>query len=142
MQQSIPFGDRDTLSLGLRAAGTTLRDAIFTNYRLGGFLEISGLRTTELQGPYLGRARAVYLRRVGTLPVIGKAYFVGGSLEIGNVWPSRDVCDALGYVQGGQRVRRRRHDIRTALPRVGHRHGRQFDVVPAARTTLSAGVHT
>src|SRR5262249_60489419 len=59
--------------------------------RLGGFLEISGLRSQELQGSYLGRARAVYLHRTGSLPVFGNTYYLGGSLEIGNVWPQRSA---------------------------------------------------
>jgi NTE family protein len=101
LNQSIPFGEHDTLNLGLRAAATTLRGGLFTNYRLGGFLEISGLRTTELQGPYLGRARAVYLRRVGTLPAIGTTYYVGGSLEIGNVWSSRGAVSLSDTYKAG-----------------------------------------
>jgi len=100
IHQSIPFTDRDTLNLGVRAAGTNLKGAI-TDFRLGGFLEISGLRITELQGPYLARGRAVYLHRMGTLPVIGNTYYAGGSLEIGNVWQSRDAISAADTYKAG-----------------------------------------
>jgi len=92
VHQSIPIAERDTIDLGLRLAATNFFDPlILGNYRLGGFLEISGLRTEELEGSYLGRARAVYLHRVGQLPVVGSTYYLGGSLEVGNVWQERSA---------------------------------------------------
>ena len=91
IHQSIPFGDEDAINLGLRLAGSNRFDPVLTNFRLGGFLEISGLRAQELQGSYLGRARAVYLHRTGSLPVFGNTYYLGGSLEIGNVWQERSA---------------------------------------------------
>ena len=46
----------------MRVAGTNLFEpTLLGNFRLGGFLELSGLRTGELEGQYLGRARAVFL---------------------------------------------------------------------------------
>jgi len=98
---ALPLGDRDTVNLGVRAAATNLKDAPVTDYRLGGFLEISGLRTAELRGPYMGRARAMYLHRMGSLPVIGNTWYAGGSLEIGNVWPSRDAISAADTYKAG-----------------------------------------
>jgi NTE family protein len=92
VHQSIPFGDLDAINLGLRLAGTNVFDAtLLGNFRLGGFLEISGLRSQQLEGAYLGRARAVYLHRMGTLPVFGNTYYLGGSLEVGNVWQQRSA---------------------------------------------------
>ncbi|HET7033182.1 MAG TPA: patatin-like phospholipase family protein [Casimicrobiaceae bacterium] len=92
VHQSIPFGEEDAINLGLRLAGSNRFDpTLLTNFRLGGFLEISGLRYQELQGSYLGRARAVYLHRTGSLPVFGNTYYLGGSLEIGNVWQERSA---------------------------------------------------
>ena len=100
--QSIPIGDRDALNLGLRLAGTNLFEpTLLGNYRLGGFLELSGLRTEELEGQYLGRARAVFLHRMGTLPVIGNTYYVGGSLEIGNVWQQRSAITWGDTIKAG-----------------------------------------
>jgi NTE family protein len=92
VNQTIPIAERDTLNLGLRLAGTNVFDPILLgNFRLGGFLEISGLRAQELEGSYLGRARAVYLHRMGPLPVFGSTYYLGGSLEVGNVWQERSA---------------------------------------------------
>jgi NTE family protein len=99
--QAIPFGERDTLNVGVRAAGTNLSGSLFTNYRLGGFLDVSGLRTGELQGPYLGRARAVWLHRMGTLPAIGNTYYVGGSAEVGNVWRTREAISVADTFKAG-----------------------------------------
>ncbi len=101
VHQSIPLGERDTVNLGVRAAATSLTRAPVTDYRLGGFLELSGLRTEELEGPYLGRARAVYLHRMGSLPVLGSTYYLGGSLEVGNVWPSRGAIAASDTIKAG-----------------------------------------
>jgi NTE family protein len=100
--QSIPIGDRDAINFGLRVAGTTaFQPTLPGNFRLGGFLDISGLRTRELEGAYVGRARAVFLHRTGTLPVFGNTYYLGGSIEIGNVWQQRsDVSLGDTYKAG------------------------------------------
>jgi NTE family protein len=92
VHQSVPVGEGDAINLGLRLGGTNVFDPILLgNFRLGGFLEISGLRIQELEGSYLGRARAVYLHRMGQLPVFGNTYYLGGSLEVGNVWQERSA---------------------------------------------------
>ena len=61
-----------------------------TDYQLGGFLNLSGLRTDQLDGDYVGFMRAVYYHQMGPLRYIGRAWYLGGSLEIGNVWNQRD----------------------------------------------------
>ena len=71
------------------------------NFRLGGFLEISGLRYRELEGSYLGRARAVFLHRMGALPVFGNTYYLGGSLEAGNVWQQRSAISFGDTIKAG-----------------------------------------
>ncbi len=92
IHQSIPIGGRDALNLGVRVAGTSRFDpTLIGNFHLGGFLDISGLRTRELEGSYLAIGRVVYLHRMGNLPVFGNTYYVGGSLEIGNVWQQKSA---------------------------------------------------
>lgn len=92
VHQSIPVGERDAINLGVRLAATNRFDpAHLGNFRLGGFLDISGLRTSEIEGSYLARARIVYLHRMGNLPVFGNAYYAGASLEIGNAWRQRSA---------------------------------------------------
>jgi NTE family protein len=57
-----------------------------TDFNLGGFLQISGLRTGQLGGNYLGFARVVGYHQIATVPIVGRAVYVGGSFEAGNVW--------------------------------------------------------
>jgi NTE family protein len=102
VHQSVPIGDRDAVNLGLRLAGTNLfNPTLLGNFRLGGFLELSGLRNQELEGAYLGLARAVYVHRMGTLPVVGSTYYLGGSLEIGNVWQERSAISFADTYKAG-----------------------------------------
>ncbi|MEE4377108.1 MAG: patatin-like phospholipase family protein [Candidatus Competibacteraceae bacterium] len=60
-------------------------------FLLGGFLNLSGFQSRELSGEYLGLGQLVYLHRLDdasaafTLPI-----YLGGSLEIGNVWEDVD----------------------------------------------------
>jgi NTE family protein len=38
---------------------------------------------------------------LGTLPVIGNTYYVGGSAEIGNVWRNRDAISLADTYKAG-----------------------------------------
>jgi NTE family protein len=99
---AFPIGERGALSLALRLAGTSIAEALAVNgYQLGGFLRLSGLRTNELIGPYLGHTDAVFLYRLGSLPVIGNTYYAGASAEIGNVWASRDAISLADTYKAG-----------------------------------------
>jgi len=68
---------------------------------LGGFLNLSGLRTDQLSGNYLALGRLVYYHQVGTLPILGRGIFAGGSLETGNVWQQRNDVSASGLRTAG-----------------------------------------
>ncbi|MEP6678295.1 MAG: patatin-like phospholipase family protein [Betaproteobacteria bacterium] len=93
--QAIPIGEAGRLHLGGRFGASDRRDETgATDYQLGGFLNLSGLRTDQLDGDYLGFLRAVYYHRMGPLRFIGRSWFLGGSLEAGNVWNSRDAISA------------------------------------------------
>lgn len=76
-----------TLRIG-SALGSNL--PFYDNFRLGGFQELSGYLTGQLNGQYLGFARLTYLNLIGRVPATGSQVYVGGSLEIGNVWDQRD----------------------------------------------------
>jgi NTE family protein len=90
------------LHLGLRIGGVASdRTDIISDFNLGGFLNLSGYRTDQATGNYVGFGRAVYYHRVGTLPVIGRGIYVGGSLEAGNVWPSRSEFERFRLVPAG-----------------------------------------
>jgi NTE family protein len=86
----LPLFDNGRLHLGGRFGTMDVRDeTTATNFDLGGFLNLSGLRTNQLNGDYLGFLRAVYYHRMGPLRYVGRAWYLGGSLEIGNVWNTR-----------------------------------------------------
>jgi NTE family protein len=90
--QALPIGDNGRLHLAGRFGSTDHRDdANATNFDLGGFLNLSGLRTNQLSGDYLGFVRGVYYHRMGPLRYVGRSWFLGGSLEAGNIWPTRDA---------------------------------------------------
>ena len=72
-----------------------------SDFNLGGFLQVSGLRTDQLSGNYLGFARAVYYHQFANLPVVGRGIYVGGSLEAGNVWAQRSDVSASGLYKAG-----------------------------------------
>lgn len=60
---------------------------------LGGFTRLSGLRSGQLYGQYLGLLRGGARYRVSKLPsLVGSGVFVGATLEAGNTWfRSEDV---------------------------------------------------
>jgi NTE family protein len=75
-------------------AGSTLNDLASTQdfFELGGFLNLSGLRASELSGPHFGIARFIYYRQVGRggTGVLEVPLYAGFSFEAGNVWQLRD----------------------------------------------------
>ena len=62
-----------------------------TFFPLGGFLNLSGVRSETLAGPQFAIARLIYLRKVGNggEGILDVPAYVGVSLEDGNVWSSR-----------------------------------------------------
>jgi NTE family protein len=77
------------------------RQDIINDLSLGGFLNLSGLRTDQLNGNYLALGRIVYYHQAGSLPVIGRGIYVGGSLETGNTWQQRSDVSVHGLYTSG-----------------------------------------
>jgi NTE family protein len=82
---------RHTFSAGVTFNTTVDADLSIQNlFALGGFLNMSGLSRGELSGPHAGLAKLVYYRRSGAMGgLFDVPFYVGGSLEAGNVWASR-----------------------------------------------------
>ena len=100
--QALPIAANDMVHLGGHFGKSNRRDDTqATNFDLGGFLNLSGLRTDQLSGDYLGFARAVYYHRMGPLRYIGRSWYLGGSLEAGNVWQTRDAVSANDLYKAG-----------------------------------------
>ena len=80
------WGD-DTLNLHAHLTRTAQLPDIPTGpYTLGGFQQLSGLQKDQLSGNALLLLRAGWYRRLSDAPVLTRGWFVGASLEAGNVW--------------------------------------------------------
>jgi NTE family protein len=117
---------RHTLLTGIRYGTTFSGQApLERQYRLGGFLNLSGLNPDELSGQHLGIATLAYYRRVGDIALLPA--YIGGTVELGNTWQDRadisldnsifagsvfigvdtfigPIYTAVGLAEGGQRA--------------------------------------
>jgi NTE family protein len=93
------------LNFQVRAGGITTsargQDNIIEDYNLGGFLQLSGLRTNQLSGNYMGFARGVYYYQIANLPIVGRAIYAGVSFEAGNVWEQSSNISSKGLLTAG-----------------------------------------
>ena len=74
--------------------GTTLDDEtadVRTLFPLGGFLNLSGLKSSSITGPHFGIARVLLYRQIGRggPGFLDVPAYLGVSLEAGNVWARR-----------------------------------------------------
>jgi len=67
-------------------------NATLNAFGLGGLFSLSGYARNELQGDYRGMGRLLYYRRLGERPmsILDTPVYVGASIEMGNVWQSRN----------------------------------------------------
>jgi NTE family protein len=72
--------------IGSLAAGSHLGNQLpfYDQFDLGGFLNLSGLRSHQILGQSMALGRVITYRKVGQ-SFIGD-FYLGGSLESGNVW--------------------------------------------------------
>lgn len=80
--------------VGWFSSGTTIGGSetnVRTFFPLGGFLNLSGIRSENLAGPQFLIGRIIYLRKVGNggEGILDVPAYVGASYEQGNVWSSR-----------------------------------------------------
>jgi NTE family protein len=81
------------------SAGTQVDDdvdVVRSYFTLGGFLNLSAVTPETLVGPHFAIARGIYYRQVGRggQGFLNVPVYVGTSLELGNVWSSRDDISA------------------------------------------------
>src|SRR5690606_18182368 len=69
------------------------------SFRLGGFLDLSGLAQDQLIGKYASRLGASYYRRIGDLALFPA--FAGITVELGNAWDARDDISFDDTILGG-----------------------------------------
>lgn len=92
--KAITWG-RNTLLLSTEIGLTTDGDGRSVgDFRLGGFLNLSGLEPDELIGRHKILGRAVFYHRISDVaPIANVPLYVGGSLELGNTWVALDEID-------------------------------------------------
>jgi len=98
----IPLTENGFVNVAVHAGALSRDDPSLVNpFLLGGFANLSGLRSGQLSGSYLGFGRLVYYYRLANVPAIGGGIFAGGSLEAGNVWQQRDAVAVGDLVKAG-----------------------------------------
>ena len=85
-----------TLRYDATVSGTPPLDRAF---RIGGFLDLSGLAEEQLIGKYAMRIGASYYRRIGDLALFPA--FAGITVELGNAWDARDDVSFGDALLGG-----------------------------------------
>ncbi|MEM7276956.1 MAG: patatin-like phospholipase family protein [Pseudomonadota bacterium] len=84
---------KSTFALWGTFATASGSEAITTGLSAGGFLNLSGFESDQLEGRHLAIARAVFYRRLrgnALNNVFDAPLYFGSSIEYGNVWNSRD----------------------------------------------------
>jgi NTE family protein len=93
------FGSH-TVGIGGRFYTTTSGDvAIQNRFRIGGFLNLSGLPQDALSGEHTAIVQAIYYRKAPLIPFFD--WYVGASMELGNAWESRDDISAGSAILNG-----------------------------------------
>ena len=105
----------DQLRIGISAANSWGRNTLLTGirygtsfngqaplqrqYRLGGFLNLSGLNPDELSGQHIGIATVAYYRRIGDITFLPA--YIGGTVELGNTWQDKSDISLDGSLFAG-----------------------------------------
>ncbi|HXH03421.1 MAG TPA: patatin-like phospholipase family protein [Candidatus Competibacteraceae bacterium] len=87
----------DTLLAGVRLGLSPDGELpIYDQFTLGGFANLSGLRSNQLRGSQLGFGRLIYYHKLDfSAPPISRDFFVGGTLELGGVWDDLEEIDPI-----------------------------------------------
>jgi NTE family protein len=89
-----------TFGVGGRFKTTIDGDAEVQNrFLMGGFLDLSGFNNDALSGQHSAILAGVYYRRFNQLKFL--PWYIGGSLELGNVWEDRDDIDVDSAILSG-----------------------------------------
>lgn len=95
--------NQNTMQFGIEYATTIESDNLVQNFfPLGGFLRLSGLERGEISGPHAGLTRLMYYRQLGEAPgFFDMPFYVGGSIEAGNVWQNRSGISVNSLIVNG-----------------------------------------
>jgi len=82
-----------TLNLYTRIAVADLGNSTGPGrYTLGGFHQLSGYQSGQLEGNDLFLLRLGWYMRLSQTPTLTRGFFIGGTLEAGNVWANRQAA--------------------------------------------------
>jgi NTE family protein len=84
------FGAHTASVFGLARGASARNPTAIGRYDLGGFHQLSGYRDGELLGNYVLFTRLGWYMRLPYSPLVGRAFFVGATAEVGNAWASRE----------------------------------------------------
>ena len=77
--------------------------AVHDFFSLGGLFNLSGLSPDSVSGPHFAIARTIYYRRIGSgqEAFLNVPFYLGASLELGNIWEDRsDISASSARVNG------------------------------------------
>lgn len=78
---------RHTLNVfGRMGRSSQLTMGTLDEFSLGGFQQLSGYKVGQVAGNYLGLVRLDYYQKLSINPGMARAFFAGGSVEVGNAW--------------------------------------------------------
>jgi NTE family protein len=103
--QARTYGAKHTV-IGSFTGGTMLdKDApYFDQFKLGGFLHLSGYAEDQLHGQQMGLARLMYYYKLGSFgpsAVLRNGVYVGTAFEAGNVWQNSSDISFNDLLLGG-----------------------------------------
>ena len=96
--------DRHTFLTGLNIQSAMNSEVpLQSSYDLGGFLNLSGYTTGELNGEHTGLARIVYYYQLGStgLGDFRMPLYLGGSFEAGNAWATKSDISGRTLLYAG-----------------------------------------
>jgi len=95
---------KNIFQLGIEYSTTRDADDVVQDYfPMGGFLHLSGFERGSISGPHAALGKLVYYRQIreSASGLLDMPVYVGGSIESGNVWQTRDEIDfGSTYVNG------------------------------------------
>jgi len=80
------------LGINLHLGATNGAASINSEFRIGGYGLLTGLKAQAQRGGAMGVLSAVYYQRYNTLPILDG--LIGGTLEYGGAWADREVVSA------------------------------------------------
>ena len=83
---AFPLSKNGFVNLAVQAGGIPRRAIVHQRFNLGGFLRLSGLRTDQLSGDYLGLPAPSIYHQIGNMPLLGRGIHSAARSREGKPW--------------------------------------------------------